>query len=148
MAAPRYTRQQIAEAVETARELLVEHVAKGRIKHALRGKLGDVSARYLETIISRAREQLLREASHGKAYLKALSLAAYQRIIGDPDTSTRERIRALARVDKLMGLEDRLNGLPPLETVLAFFPEPLATQVRDAIRSHLRAPAPSGNGQG
>jgi hypothetical protein len=104
MGAKRRTRQQVSEAIELARGLLLQRSPKHVIKAALRHYFGGVlSARSAERYVSRARDMVTAELGRGKAYLRALSLASYEQIVGDPATPARDRINALTRIDKLMG---------------------------------------------
>jgi hypothetical protein len=141
MAAKRRTKEQIAEAIELAHALLMQRCRKHVIKAALRRHFnGVLSARSAERYLSRARDMIAAELGRGKAYLRALSLASYEQIVGDPDASARDRINALTRIDKLMGLEARDGQLPPLEVFLSYLPAAMAEQIKQALRDHLRLP--------
>jgi hypothetical protein len=147
MAGQRRTKEQIAEAVELARTLLLQRTDKRRIKAALRSYFGgSLAPRSIERYLARARAMILGELGRGKAFLRALSLLNYEQIIADPSTPAVARVKALTRIDKLMGLEDRPNSLPPLEVFLSFLPAAMAEQIRQALREHLRIPAASANG--
>jgi hypothetical protein len=141
MANKRRTREQIAEAVELARTLILERRRKSEIKRLLRRHFdGVLSPRSCERFMARAREAILAELGRGKAFLKALSLAGYKQIVADPNTSAHDKINALTRIDKLMGLEERAP-LPPLELFLSFLPAAVAEQFRQGLRDHLHRPA-------
>jgi hypothetical protein len=142
----RLSKEQSAEAVELAQTMLVRREHKATIKKALRTLLGPTSARTLERLLARARDLILDNIGRGKLMMRSLSLAGYEAVITDPAASARDRLFALTRIDKLMGLEDRPNLLAPLEVLLSFFPAALAEQVRQALREHMQAPTPSGNG--
>jgi hypothetical protein len=121
--------------------MLLQRAHKASIKAALRAYFGGVlSSRSVERYVSRARDIIMSELGRGKAFLRALSLLNYEQIVADPNTSARDRIRALARIDKLMGLEEH-GPLPPLETILALMPTAMADEFRRALREHLHRPA-------
>jgi hypothetical protein len=136
----RLSKEQSAEAVELARTMLVKREHKHAIKAALRRLLGPTAPRTCERLLARARALILENIGRGKLYLRALSLAGYEMAVADPDASVRDRIKALERVDRLMGLEDRPNQLPALEVFLSYLPAAMAEQFRQALRDHLRLP--------
>ena len=121
------------EAVDLCVELLARRMTKGAIKAALKTQF-DVAARSCETVLARAREEMLERSGRDKGQHRTDALAFYEAVLRDegsptvelspavkdesgnvvvpavirparPAPSAREKLHAQERIDRLLGLE-------------------------------------------
>jgi len=76
---------------------------KSEIKRVMRDRYGADRAT-VERYLSTAREHLLIEIGETRDWMRAQSLAVYSAVIRDSEASHRDKIRAQAQIDKLLGL--------------------------------------------
>ena len=94
------------ERIEFVRKLLVQRHPKYTIKKLVRLKYGaDLSYVSIEGYLTRARELLIEVLDEKRRPHRAKALAFYESILNDPKTTARDKIKAQARIDKLLGLE-------------------------------------------
>lgn len=98
------TREEHAERIDTCRLLLTARQPKHAIKRAMTERYG-IGARTCERYLSRARAILLKELDGTPDGHKADAYLFYSSIISDKNESSRDRIKAQERIDKLLGLE-------------------------------------------
>jgi hypothetical protein len=92
-----------ADSIELATILLAQGLPKFAIKKELKRRTGG-TARSFETVLSRAREALAQAAGKTRKEMRVEAKQRYEGIISDPNTSTREKIRAQDSLCKLYGL--------------------------------------------
>jgi hypothetical protein len=153
--------------VDVVRVQLLEGKGDGEIKALVAEQFG-ISPRSVERYLRRAREQMLSETQKSREEWRADNLRKYLAIADDPETEPRDRIRALERVDRLLGLETHpsqrveISGPDggPVQQQVAVATVDLGAKLReyaDAIKaaaianvqeqaSVLGLPAPEGNG--
>jgi hypothetical protein len=139
------TKEQLEERIERTREMLASGLQKRVIKRRLAKRYG-VNPRTCETYLARARELIVQASGRARPEWRAESLAFYESVIADRLASTRDKVKARERIDKLLGLEDKSTG-NPLEEILATLPPDLARALRGALAAALRPP-PGGAGGG
>ncbi|MEZ6073571.1 MAG: hypothetical protein R3C10_25655 [Pirellulales bacterium] len=105
MAQGKITREENRRRLDTVRELLNQRRTKAEIKRELRRRYS-VGARTAERYLSRVRGEILADTGRPRSEHHAEAYAFYLKIARDEEVSTRDRLRAQARIDKLMGLED------------------------------------------
>jgi hypothetical protein len=94
--------------VELVRRLLVRRVRLGQLKRAVRAEVGlDLDHRTIQRYIDRARQELLASTGRSIHDHRAESLALYETILGDPESTRQERIQAQRSIDHLLGLPIR-----------------------------------------
>jgi hypothetical protein len=98
------TRKEKEERIDLTLRLLSRGVYKGEVKVVLHARYG-VGARTAERYLSRAREILRGRTGRSLDEHRLDAFAFYESIIQDPEATTRERLLAQARIDKLLGLE-------------------------------------------
>ena len=101
----RPTSAEITERIEFCRALLLKRQPKSTIKRLFRQRFGDVTARTIEDYLSRAREAILADVEATRQNLRDMQLASYESFVANPKVIDRDKLRALERIDKLMGLE-------------------------------------------
>ena len=99
----RATRQELADRIEKARQLLSERRPKGEVKRELATAYG-VTSKMAEIYISRARRELVKETQKSALEHKTDAYGFYLSVVGNVDESTRERLRAQECIDKLLAL--------------------------------------------
>jgi len=88
--------------------VLAKKLSSGAKKRELKAagmKQWKVSARTMETYLSRAREMLLEETGKTRQEHIAEAYWHYQSVIEDPKTTTREKLEARAGIRELLGLD-------------------------------------------
>jgi hypothetical protein len=106
------TKEELADRIEYARQLLASGRLKSQIKRALRKQYGDLDHRTIERYLARAREQILLAIHAEKVHQRAYAFALYCSVLADPKASVRDRIAAQERIDKLLGLEEKAPDDP------------------------------------
>jgi len=109
--ARRPTKDERAERVDYAIELLCRCLLKSQIKTLFRRKFGDLGKSTIERYLAKAREVLLAGAG-GKEEMRARARGFYESVIRDPQASHRDKILAQERIDRLYGLEAPLKVAP------------------------------------
>lgn len=97
------------DCIRIARELSARRIPKGTIKRTLAEQFG-LSARSIETVFARAREEALAEFGKPKAEHQSDSLEFYQTVIRDPKASNKDKIRAQEGIDRLLGLSAQFKS--------------------------------------
>jgi hypothetical protein len=99
------TKDEIHERLNFITRLIPKARTKSEIKAAFRLQYGDMSARNIERYITKA-YALMQEglSASDKDEMRVQSLVFYRSIILRPDATDRDKIRAQAQIDKLMGL--------------------------------------------
>jgi hypothetical protein len=103
------TKDELAERLDFTFELLSRGLHKSEIKKQIRAKYGDLSARTIESYLSRAREKVLLLIQSNKNTVRAESYAFYEAMQRDGNATVREKILARERIDKLLGLDAPTN---------------------------------------
>lgn len=97
------TRLEYDERVDFVLSLMVRCATRGQIHQACRERYGTVW-RTADRYVSRAKEQMAKNATVNREQMRAESLAVYESIIRGP-ASPSAKIRARERIDQLFGLE-------------------------------------------
>lgn len=107
----RPTQKEYEERVNEAQMLLMQGpILKSAVIAHIKSKF-KVEHRAAETYLARARQNILLHLNQLKDEHRADSLAFYEGIILDPDTSAADRLRARERIDKLLGLDKPSESL-------------------------------------
>lgn len=98
------------QTVYTAEVLLAKRFTKGQVKEQLRklmlaGGVESVSARTLETVLARARANLVERSGKPREEHRNDAYGFYTSVIQSKEATSMARIRAQERIDKLLGLE-------------------------------------------
>lgn len=130
----RTSKTDLEQRIELTHRLLASRARKGDIKKTLIARWG-VSARTAENYLARARERILADSQQPREQHRANAIAFYESIIGDMQASTRDRIKAQERMDRLLGLEAptrHVHGgeqdLPPIQHSVS--PVDIAAELR------------------
>jgi hypothetical protein len=104
------------DAIDLAQYCLGRRWDKGKIKIVLKEKF-DLSARSCERVLSRARERIVLATSQDRREHRQDAFGFYLSVIRDAGATTREKLLAQERIDKLFGLEAaakvEVNPPPP-----------------------------------
>lgn len=106
----RPTEQEHAERINRTKTYLSSGMTKGEIKKELNREFG-VNHRTVERYLARAREILIFELRENNDSHAARSLGFYRSVLGNPNVSIRDQIRAQERIDFMLGLHTDTN--PP-----------------------------------
>jgi hypothetical protein len=106
------TTDELEERTEYVRTLLLQRHPTSVIKRLVRQRYRDLAARTIQNYIARARQLLLIDVHRAKVDQRALSLATYESIIAKSRASDVAIIKAQERIDKLLGLEERIPDDP------------------------------------
>ncbi len=97
------------ECIRIARELAARRIPKGTIKRTLGEQYG-LTARSVERVMARVREEALEEFSRPKSDHQADAMEFYSSVIRDPKASVRDKIRAQEGLDRLYGLSAQFRA--------------------------------------
>lgn len=97
------------ECMRVARELVARRFTKGTIKVAL-AKQFDLTARSIETVLSRVRVEMAQEFGRPKVEHQEDALEFYRSVIRDPKASNKDKIRAQEGIDRLLGLSAQFKS--------------------------------------
>ena len=138
---------------ELVRRLLVRRVRPGQLKRAFRAEFGeDISHRTIADYVIRARKELLVSTGRSIHEHRAESLALYETILSDAESTRQERIAAQRSIDHLLGLpirrpiEVEVRAEVDLAPLVAKQTE-VARMIQD-IRERALAANANGNGNG
>jgi hypothetical protein len=138
----RVTETEVQRRVDECRQLLIHRATKAEIKRVMRQRYGADRAT-TERYLASAREALLIEIRETKDWMRAQSLAVYSQVIRAKDATHRDRIKAQAHIDKLLGLHAPIkvaatdvqgNDIPPDEARdrLSALASTIAERIRNA----------------
>ena len=139
------TQEELAERVSFVNDMLVEGRSKGEIIKTVKARY-DVSTRSVESYLARARDANLKATDKTREEWRAEQLKKYLDISNNPEVQDRDRLKALERIDKIIGLEQhapynvQLTGKDggPIQQQVATVNVDLSAKLReyaDAIRS-------------
>lgn len=146
----RVTEAEVQKRVDECLRMMIARETKAQIKRTMRERYGADRAT-VERYLSTAREHLLIEIGETRDWMRAQSLAVYSQVIRSPDASHRDKIRAQAQIDKLLGLAAPVkfaatdvqgHDLPPDEARdrLSALAATIAERVRNTERLGERTP--------
>lgn len=98
------TQVEIAERVELCQDMIFAGARKRAIVSAVKERWG-VSTRTVESYISRAQRQMVDESGRSKEMWRAEQLGKYLAIAHSDASRPIDKIKALERIDKILGLE-------------------------------------------
>lgn len=109
---PRIPEEDKQERIEMAYELLASGLRPSQISEKMAEKFGCKRSYVRKSYLARAREMMVAEVKADKSEMRSRSLALYQSIIAEKETSPKDRLKAQERIDKLLGLElqERSHG--------------------------------------
>ena len=109
---PRITEADKEARIEATYKLLAKGHRPAQITEAIARKYNCSRLTVRGSYLPRAREMMLEDVRASKADLRSKSLAFYMAVIDEPKASTRDKINAQTRIDKLLGLEvhDKNDG--------------------------------------
>lgn len=98
--------EDLGERIEYVASLLGGGLLKSEVKDAIRQRYGDdLSARTLETYVSRARELVVKWTGQTKDEHVVEAVAFYRSVLASPTAKMREKLIARERLDLLLDLE-------------------------------------------
>ena len=101
----------VDELVEFTRDLLASGMRKGEIKLAVKEVLGtDPSHRSIETLLSKAREQMRSEGNISKDEQKDESVEFYKSVLRNKRANFYMKLKARERLDNILGLENQFTS--------------------------------------